>query len=1102
MTTASMVNEEAFRLEPQDPPHASIVRSAAWYQATTLAERLALRLAHPIRSQSAARDYDLAGRRMQRWRSQAPFTDDALFAQRLDADGMTEHEFLDLLGESAEAVRDRFSTPPRWLVQLAQAFSQPDSASTISMQDYLPDEKMAGFLDVIQPLIAGGWRRVQAGAHALAQQYLDPPFDPHTVVDVLFAPMPQRLMMILNRTLVLELNVARLQGLLDGETPDERFQSFVQHLSQRPAALALLQEYPVLARQLVTTIDQWVQCSLEFLEHLCQDWSAIRTTFSPDADPGLLSALQGDAGDQHRGGRSVLIPQFNGGVRLVYKPKSLAVDVHFQELLTWLNQRGDHPPFRILSVLDRGDHGWVEFAHAAACESEAQLSRFYERQGAYIALLYALEATDFHYENLIAAGEHPVLVDLEALFTPLIEKPIVKEAGQLASSIISYSVMNIGLLPLRLWSTDEADGIDLSGLGAIPGQITPYGVPMWEAAGTDEMRLVRKRVEMPGGQNRPALNGAYVDVQDYAGAIAAGFDNMYRLILQHRSALLASDGPLARFAGDEVRFILRPTKMYGALRHESLHPDMLRDGLARERLLDQLWVGAEQVPALARVIPAERDDLHEGDIPLFTTRPNSHDLWTSTNKQIPGFFAESGLDRVNHRLRQLGEDDLTQQLWFIRASLATLSATVDHAERPAYRLTQPRSHADHKRLLAAAQAVGDRLDQLALRGEDGVTWIGLAFSETGQNAIAPLGTHLYDGVAGVVYFLAYLGAVTGEQRYTTLAQAALVPALQQIELTAPSITSIGGYLGWGGIIYALTHLGVLWKQPALFAEAEAMLEYLPPLIERDQLYGIVDGAAGCIGSLLALHHATSSARALALAVQCGDHLIAHAQPMARGIGWSQPDEQTKGLAGFSHGAAGIALALIQLFSATREERFRAAALAALDYERSLFSPEAGNWPDLRRVAALARAAQGNQTPFMVAWCHGAPGIGMARLRMLAHHSDEEIEREINAAVHTTLQKGFGANHSLCHGDLGNLELLLQANQTLENPQWQAEMSRLAATILEDIEQHGWRCGVPSEVETSGLMVGLAGIGYELLRLAEPARVPSVLTLEPPLVGLE
>jgi lantibiotic modifying enzyme len=36
-----------------------------------------------------------------------------------------------------------------------------------------------------------------------------------------------------------------------------------------------------------------------------------------------------------------------------------------------------------------------------------------------------------------------------------------------------------------------------------------------------------------------------------------------------------------------------------------------------------------------------------------------------------------------------------------------------------------------------------------------------------------------------------------------------------------------------------------------------------------------------------------------------------------------------------------------------------------------------------------------------------------------------------------------------------------------------------------------------QLTNPGLMVGLAGIGYGLLRLADPQRVPSVLVLAPP-----
>ena len=72
---------------------------------------------------------------------------------------------------------------------------------------------------------------------------------------------------------------------------------------------------------------------------------------------------------------------------------------------------------------------------------------------------------------------------------------------------------------------------------------------------------------------------------------------------------------------------------------------------------------------------------------------------------------------------------------------------------------------------------------------------------------------------------------------------------------------------------------------------------------------------------------------------------------------------------------------------------------------------------------------------MTAWCHGAPGIGLARLCSLQHLDDAAIRAEIGTALQTTLAQGFGGNHSLCHGDLGNLELLLQASEMLDDPQW-------------------------------------------------------------------
>jgi lantibiotic modifying enzyme len=186
---------------------------------------------------------------------------------------------------------------------------------------------------------------------------------------------------MMSRTLVLELHVARLEGLLDGVTAQERFHSFVERLPQPDVALALLQEYPVLARQLVVSISHWVDFSIEFLSHLSADWKLLRAKFAAGKDPGILVDLRRGLGDEHRSGQSVLIAKFSSGFELVYKPRSLSIDLHFQELLAWLNARGDHPPFRTLNILDCGTHGWTEFIAVEPCSSAEEVERFCQRRG-------------------------------------------------------------------------------------------------------------------------------------------------------------------------------------------------------------------------------------------------------------------------------------------------------------------------------------------------------------------------------------------------------------------------------------------------------------------------------------------------------------------------------------------------------------------------------------------------------------------------------------------------------------------------------------------------------------------------------------------------
>ena len=198
---------------------------------------------------------------------------------------------------------------------------------------------------------------------------------------------------------------------------EERFRSFIEQLCEPKAFLSLLEDYPVLARQLVTTTDYWIAYTLEILNHLCADWNEICEILTPGNKPGIITEVKFGVGDTHRQGRSVVQLRFSSGFQLLYKPKSLSIDTHFQLMLSWINERGDHAPFYITKLLDKGKYGWSEFIQAQECTSAQELERFYERQGGYLALLYALNATDLHFENVIASGEHPVLIDLEFFFS-------------------------------------------------------------------------------------------------------------------------------------------------------------------------------------------------------------------------------------------------------------------------------------------------------------------------------------------------------------------------------------------------------------------------------------------------------------------------------------------------------------------------------------------------------------------------------------------------------------------------------------------------------------------------------------------------------------
>ncbi|MFF5437650.1 type 2 lanthipeptide synthetase LanM [Streptomyces achromogenes] len=856
------------------------------------------------------------------------------------------------------------------------------------------------------------------------------------------------------RALVLELQVARVEGRLSGATPQARFRDFVAGTGTRAGLVRLFDEYPLLARLAGRSCVNAVAAMAELLTRYDEDRAELVARLLAGRDPGPLAAVDRSVGDVHRRGRRVAVLRFADGSRVVYKPRSLAADRHFGELVDWCNARAGMPKLRTPALLARPDHGWSELIEARPCASRAELDRFYVRQGVLLALAHVLDLTDLHHENLIACADHPVPVDLETLFhPPLPEDPADDDP---AGRALDASVQRIGLLP-QLVLGDE-DALDLSGLGGGADRRSPVETACWEAAGTDAMRLVRRPGTLRAGANRPRLAGAAAEPADHTEALVSGFRAGYLTLLTHRQELA---GLLRRFADDEVRVVTRATQVYVTVLAEATHPDVLREPGDREELLRLLGTEAVDDQGWPGLLDHEVAELWDGDVPVFTARPGRTDLWSGTGARLPGALERPGLTRVTARLDAMDEADLARQERIIRTALACRTAAPAHpAARPGPRPAGPRARAAGPpapgRLLAAARQLGDLLVEEAHRGRGRANWLGVELLGERYRRLAPCGADLGHGYPGVALFLAQLAALTGADRYAGTARDALRPLPRLLDRLAAlpdadlGVVGSGGFTGLGGILYALTRVSALLDDAGLRALVEPAAALTVRAAGAERPTGVLDGTAGGLAALLAAHRAYPSAGLWRAAGVCADRLAAEPLPA---------------VPGFATGAAGVGWALLGVTGpGGGGERYRGAGLTALR----------------AAVAASPAAVAG------LSWCTGATGVALAIADRPAATADPALAAAVAAAVGCLADSGPVADGGLCHGEWGLLEL----------PHRTAAGAVLRARTAGRV-RYGPHPPAGGGVAEPGLLTGLSGHGLGLLRLGFPDLVPPALLLRTP-----
>lgn len=863
--------------------------------------------------------------------------------------------------------------------------------------------------------------------------------------------------------------------------------------------LAFFEAHPVAARFVATLVDDWVEATAELYDRLVADADALAATFGETVAAHRVTAIRAGLSDPHRGGRRVAILEFGEGRALVLKPKPLAAEAAFFGILAWVGARlPSHAP-RVLACLDRGDHGWVEYVAARPCRDATEEMRFYENAGVLLAVLHLLGVNDCHRENLIAAGVDPVFVDGETVMHP---EPAPGDASfeWTRRAAFERSVVRTGLLPRWIVDTESRIVADITALGGgAEGQATLLERG-WFGLGGDAIR----RGEIPlefSRDSRPAPSAA-LSATARGDAMARGFELCHRMLADHRADLLAADGPLAAFERVEVRFIYRRTAVYAALLERTLTPAGLADGLTASLLADgvaRAHLDDLEPPALWPTVAHERAALERRDVPVFLLPAGGRDLPLDGGERIEGFFPHSEADLVRERIAELGPADRALQAAIVRGAFAarasgaidpeTLAGADDDADPDETPL-------DRDALLDEARRIAERIDGLAHVDRDGARhWLGLREIEgSGRQQLAPLDDALHAGSVGIGVFLAALARVTGDTATADAALAAVARVRRRLADPTEAATlvaggAIGGGLGFGSILYGLARIADHVDDHRLAREVAAAAALIDDdRIAEDDGLDVMSGSAGAVLGLLAAERHGGDGRALERAIACGDRLLARRENAGESPrGWR--GHTRRALTGFSHGAAGIAHALMRLAEASGDDRFRVAAEEGIAFESRLFRPDRGNWPDLRDGAG------DDATPgFAVGWCNGAPGIALARLATPRLLADPIVCAEVDAAVATTCACGAGGLDHPCCGSMGRIETLLLAARVRARPDLAARAHRTAARVVRRAQRAGgYRFpGLAADEHAPGLFTGLAGIGHQLLRLRDPERIPPVL----------
>lgn len=764
-------------------------------------------------------------------------------------------------------------------------------------------------------------------------------------------------------------------------------------------------------------------------------------------------------GDLHAGNcvSSVL---FLNGTKLYYKPRGAANEKFIMSIISALDKMGLSIQIGIPAFIDRENYSWHFQVKPCDMKNSDSINEYYYNLGKIQALLYLLGAQDIIPDNLIVIGNCPYIIDCESV----VSKKFKHLDSTKISAYLQSSVLETGILPD--WMFNGAN--DRSQISSVLFEFDD-----------SNFHLPKKE-----GKSYPITAETLQDLEK-------GFTDACNFMRAHKLDLLSYIYSYD-FNFMRSRVLLHPTVIYSYILTEMVTPPYLHGSKNIEELIEPI-IRKESYGLLSiPLIHSVASQIEKGDIPYYFMYLNKNSLYTLPNDIVVDDWIpveSKGATIIAEKLSALSSKVQEEQLCMIDESVNFFLDVIGVSDTNKKRiLPVGKDSIDRNVLWQAIERIEKEIRKRMIQIDNEIGFVCRTRNVyDGKFQVCLMNDSLYDGLLGVCLFYLTLFTYSHEQQHEKIALGIFRQLCENRDVAHIGVKkneiAISPLSGIMGLLYIMETFPKLYNTSIYQPIVKEVKELIPITTQFDYMSGL----AGIILFTTQCKLMKETDKLIILKAS-GERLLQLAKNINGKMYWTYTDgnkivgEKELNLGGFAHGSSSMATAMFLLYKQFGEIRYLEAFKHSLLHDRSFYSDKIQGWIDGRNTSYEEDCGS---------WCHGATGIALSRLILASEgFSDKIMMKELNVAI-KQVEKRIGYNLSVCHGSMGNLEILhlLSMRNDTKALKW------VNSIAIEISKGQDVICGDDNRNSQVGLFMGFAGIGYQLLKFYDWNKVPSILCLE-------